>query len=203
MGGDAHGGARVVRGADIQRILGAGSRAFNLRVADPYLPYQRQGLGFTWSFLSPKDKQDVHVHAMPAVEIYGVLAGRLQLWYKPMNERGVRVWHQRVLGPGDWAEVEPLTCHLAVWLDPAGLGTVIKACAEGELAGVGRLGMSGKTSCHWKGADGQEQHCANWQQCAYPPAMLTLEAEFKKEFQDRDFQRIAQVAWTQMAISWV
>jgi len=40
----SHGpGARVLRRTQLQRILAAGSRAFNLRVADPYLPYQRQG----------------------------------------------------------------------------------------------------------------------------------------------------------------
>lgn len=187
-------GVRVARGADIRRILGAGDRAFNLRVADPYLPYQRQGLGFTWGFFTPRDKQDIHVHGLPAVEIYGVLEGRLQLWHKPMNQRGVRVWRPQLLGPGDWAEVEPLTCHLAVWLDREGLGTVIKACAEGELGGVGRLGAAGKTSCHWKGPDGQAQHCANWQQCAYPPALLELAAEFTKPWAERDLRRIEQVA---------
>lgn len=187
-------GVRVARGADIRRILAAGDRAFNLRVADPYLPYQRQGLGFTWSFFTPRDKQDIHVHGLPAVEIYGVVDGRLQLWHKPMSQRGVRVWRPQLLGPGDWAEVEPLTCHLTVWLDREGLGTVIKACSEGELAGVGRLGVAGKTSCHWRGPDGKEQHCANWQQCAYPPPLRTLEAEFKKDFKDRDFQRMAELA---------
>lgn len=47
-------GVRLVRGTEIRSIIDAGSRAFNLRVADPYLPYQRQGLGFTWSFFLPK-----------------------------------------------------------------------------------------------------------------------------------------------------
>ena len=187
-------GVRLVRGPDIRRILGAGDRAFNLRVADPYLSYQRQGLGFTWSFFTPKDKQDIHVHAMPAVEIYGVVEGRLQLWHKPMNERGVRVWRPQLLTAGDWAEVEPLTCHLAAWLDPEGLGTVVKACANGELAGVGRLGVAGKTPCHWKNATGAEEHCANWKQCAYPPPLLELADEFTKPFAQRDFDHIAQVA---------
>ncbi len=63
------GGVRVAPGSKIREVLDAGSRAFNLRVADPYLPYQRQGLGFTWSFFTPRDKQDVHVHEMPAVEV--------------------------------------------------------------------------------------------------------------------------------------
>lgn len=87
---DNEGCLRVARDGEIREVLAAGDRAFNLRVADPYLPYQRQGLGFTWSFFTPKDKQDVHVHGLPAVEIYGVLEGRLQLWHKPMNQRGVR-----------------------------------------------------------------------------------------------------------------
>jgi hypothetical protein len=56
------GGVRVVRDRDIRRILAAGDRAFNLRVADPYLPYPKQRLGFAWSFFTPKDKQDLHVH---------------------------------------------------------------------------------------------------------------------------------------------
>lgn len=187
-------GIRLARRADIAGILGAGDRAFNLRVADPYLPYQRQGLGFTWSFFTPKDKQDIHVHGLPAVEIYGVFEGRLQLWHKPMNQRGVRVWRPQLLGPGDWAEVEPLTCHLACWLDREGMGTVIKACADGELAGVGRLGVAGKTACEWKTADGRKEHCANWQQCAYPPPLLELAAEYTKPYEQRDFGRIARVA---------
>jgi hypothetical protein len=77
------GGVRVVRGEEIRSIIQSGDRAFNLRVADPYLPYQSQGLGFTWSFFSPKDTQDLHVHGMPAVEIYGVFEGNLQVWHKP------------------------------------------------------------------------------------------------------------------------
>lgn len=187
-------GVRVVRRTDIAQVLDAGDRAWNLRVADPYLPYQRQGLGFTWSFFTPKDRQDIHVHGLPAVEIYGVMEGRLQLWHKPMNQRGVRVWRAQVLGPGDWAEVEPLSCHLACWLEREGVGTVIKACAEGELAGVGRLGASGKTSCEWKTADGRRQHCANWQQCAYPPPLLALAAEYARPYEERDYARIAAVA---------
>jgi hypothetical protein len=80
-------GVRHVKATDIREILDAGNRAFNLRVADPYLAYQKQGLGFTWSFFTPKDTQDVHVHGLPAVEIYGVIEGRLQVWHKPMGER--------------------------------------------------------------------------------------------------------------------
>ena len=186
-------GVRIVQGAAVQRILGAGDRAFNLRVADPYLPYQRQGLGFTWSFFTAKDKQDIHVHGLPAVEIYGVLAGRLQLWAKPMNQRGVRTWQCHLLSAGDWAEVEPLHCHFACWLDPDGLGTVIKAAGSGPLAGVGRLGLAGKSTCEWTEGT-KKQACSSFNQCQIPPDLRTLEAEFKKEFKDRDFPRIAQVA---------
>ncbi len=191
----AHGGGvRVVRGGDIRRILDSGERAFNLRVADPYLPYHRQGLGFTWSFFTPRDKQDLHVHGLPAVEIYGVMDGRLMLWHKPMSQRGVRTWESQILEPGDWAEVEPLHCHFAAWLEPDGLGTVIKAAGSGELAGVGRLGVSGKTVCAWKGPDGREQRCSNHGYCAIPPVMQALMDEYAKPFAERDYGRIRSVA---------
>jgi len=179
------GGVRVARGADIRRILAAGDRAFNLRVADPYLPYQKQGLGFTWSFFTPKDGQDVHVHGLPAVEIYGVLEGCLQIWHKPMTQRGVRTWQCETLGAGDWAEVEPLHCHVACWLDKEGLGTVIKAAAAGELAGVGRLGEKGKTTC---------KDCSMRGQCLIPPAMAQLVSEYAKPFAERDYARISPPA---------
>jgi len=179
------GGVRVVREADIRRIIGAGSRAFNLRVADPYLPYQKQGLGFTWSFFTPRDKQDVHVHGLPAVEIYGVMEGRLQLWHKPMDQRGVRAWQCRTLNAGDWAEVEPLNCHFACWLDREGLGTVIKAAGSGELAGVGRIGTSGKTTC---------EDCNVKRNCLVPPEMGELLVEYQKPYDQRDYSRIGAVA---------
>jgi len=178
-------GIRTVRGEDIRRILQAGDRAFNIRVADPYLPYQRQGLGFTWSFFTPKDKQDLHVHGMPAVEIYGVIEGRIQLWSKPINQRGVRTWQCTILGPGDWAEVEPLTCHFACWLDSEGLGTVIKAAGEGELAGVGRIGVAGKTVC---------QDCSMHAECSIPPNLLEIMVEYQKPFEQRDYKRIRESA---------
>lgn len=178
-------GFRVVRSDQIRQILDAGSRAFNLRVADPYLPYQRQGLGFTWSFFTPKDGQDVHVHGLPAVEIYGVLEGRLQIWHKPMNQRGVRTWQCRTLRSGDWAEVEPLTCHFACWLAPHGLGTVIKAAAGGELAGVGKLGVSGKTTC---------QYCNACSQCVMPPALQELIDQYGRPDVDRNYERIEKLA---------
>lgn len=189
-------GTRVVRGQDVCRILDAGDRAFNLRVADPYLPYQKQGLGFTWSFFTPKDKQDIHVHGLPAVEIYGVLRGRMQLWYKSMNQRGVRMWQCRILESGDWAEVEPLNCHFVCWLDPDGLGTVVKAAGAGPLAGVGRIGVAGKTSCRWKDASGKSQFCSSLSVCRIPKPLLLLAEEFQKEHANRDYSMIAVVAQT-------
>ncbi len=190
------GGVRIVRGETVKGILARGDRAFNLRVADPYLPYHRQGLGFTWSFFTPKDKQDLHVHGLPAVEIYGVLEGRLQLWWKPMNARSVRVWENRILESGDWAEVEPLHCHFAAWLTPEGLGTVIKAAGSGELAGVGRLGVSGKTICDWsdgrdvKEIDKKQKRCSNYGCCLFPPVLNTLMSEYAKPYAERDYNRI-------------
>jgi len=183
--GKNQGGIRILRENDIHQILDAGSRAFNLRVADPYLAYQKQGLGFTWSFFTPKDKQDVHVHGLPAVEIYGVIEGRLQIWYKSMNQRGVRAWQYRTLEPGDWAEVEPLYCHFAFWLDAQGLGTVIKAAGSGELAGVGKLGVAGKTVC---------KDCNVRDQCMQHPRMIELLSEYQKPYEKRDYEKIAAMA---------
>jgi hypothetical protein len=179
------GGVRVVKGADIRRILDAGSGAFELRAAAPYKPYQKQGLGFTWSFLTPKDTPDVHVHGLPAVEIYGVLEGRLQLWHKPMNQRGVRTWQCQTLQAGDWAEIEPLHCHLACWLTPQGLAAMVKSSTVGELPGIGKLGVSGKTTC---------DHCNVQRQCVIHPQMLELLSEYAKPFDQRDYARIAAIA---------
>jgi hypothetical protein len=186
-------GVRLLRGAQIEQIIAAGNRAFNLRVADPYLPYQRQGLGFTWSFFTPKDKQDVHVHGMPAVEIYGVLRGRLMLWAKPMTQRGVGAWTPRVLEAGDWIEVEPLQCHFACWLGRDGLGVVIKAARAGELGGVGRLGASGKTTCTWTDEHEKEAHCMAHGQCQFPPVMKMLIAEYAKDYDKRNYSNIKAV----------
>jgi len=183
--GRNNGGIRVVRNRELQEILEVGHRAFNLRVADPYLPYQKQGLGFTWSFFTPKDKQDIHVHGQPAVEIYGVLEGRLQIWSKPMNQRGVHTWQKITLEAGDWAEVEALCCHFAFWVKPRGRGTVIKAAAGGELAGVGKIGVAGKTTC---------KDCNVRQQCMRHPKMMELLQEYQKEFKERDYEKIALLA---------
>jgi hypothetical protein len=136
------GGVRIVRDRDIRRILAAGSRAFNLRVADPYLPHQKQGLGFTWSFFTPKDKQE---------------------------------------------------CHFASWLEPEGLGTVIKAAAEGELAGVGRLGVAGKTTC---------KDCSMKGLCAMHPIMGELISQYGLQYEQRDYARIAELGNQAEASQW-
>jgi hypothetical protein len=139
------GGVRHLRKADLDAILAAGGRAFNLRVADPYLRYHLQGIGFTWSFFTHRDPQDLHVHGAPVVEIYGVLEGQLEVWWKPYHDRGTSAWSHRILEAGDWLEVDSLQCHIVHWLGE-GKGVVFKA-GPGPLAEVGRLGVKGKTGC--------------------------------------------------------
>jgi hypothetical protein len=175
------GGIRKLEKNTISEILSTGNRAFNLRVADPYLAYQRQGLGFTWSFFTPKDKQDIHVHGQPAVEIYGILEGQFVLWHKPMYERGALVWKREVLNAGDWIEVEALHCHFGYWITQEGYGTVIKAAGTGELAGVGRIGVSGKTIC---------KECPVEKQCQKHPEILPILREYQKIFEERDWEMI-------------
>ena len=172
------GGIRKIDKNTISEILDAGKRAFNIRVADPYLPYQKQGLGFTWSFFTPKDKQDIHLHGQPAVEIYGVLEGQFVMWHKPMYERGALVWKKEILNSGDWIEVEALHCHFGYWTTKEGYGTVLKAAAEGELAGIGRIGVSGKTVC---------KDCPVEKQCQKHPEMLPVLNEYQKTFEDRNW----------------
>ncbi len=155
-------GVRHLPKSTLERILDVGNRAFNLRVADPYLRYQMQGVGFTWSFFTEKDRQDTHVHGAPVVEIYGVLDGHLEIWWKPYYERGTSAWSHRVLKAGDWIEVDALHCHIVHWLGK-GKGVVFKA-GPGPLAGVGRLGEKGKTPC---------AECP----CMKPPELTALEGE--------------------------
>jgi len=176
-------GVRKLEKNTISEVLNAGNRAFNLRVADPYLAYQRQGLGFTWSFFTPKDKQDIHLHGEPAVEIYGIMEGQFVLWHKPMYERGALVWKKEVLNPGDWIEVEALHCHFGYWTTKEGYGTVLKAAGTGELAGVGRIGVSGKTIC---------KECPVEKQCQKHPEMLPILNEYQKVFEERDWDLIGQ-----------
>jgi hypothetical protein len=138
-------GVRHLDKKTLDEILDVGNRAFNLRVADPYLPYQMQGVGFTWSFFTERDKQDCHVHGAPVVEIYGVLEGQLEVWSKPYYERGTSAWSHRILEAGDWLEMDSLQCHIVRWLS-RGKGVVFKA-SPGPLAEVGKLGVKGKTPC--------------------------------------------------------
>jgi hypothetical protein len=152
-------GVRHLSGEKLIEILAAGNRAFNLRVADPYLRYQMQGLGFTWSFFTHKDPQDCHVHGAPVVEIYGVLSGRLEVWWKPYHDRGTSAWSHRILESGDWLEVDSLQCHIVHWLTE-GHGVVFKA-------GPGPSAEVGKTPC----AD-----CP----CIKPPAVVELEGALKR-----------------------
>jgi hypothetical protein len=176
-------GVRKLEKNTLAEILGSGNRAFNLRVADPYLAYQRQGLGFTWSFFTPKDKQDIHLHGQPAVEIYGILEGQFVMWHKPMYERGALIWKREVLNSGDWIEVDALHCHFGYWTTREGYGTVLKASGAGELAGVGRIGVSGKTVC---------KECPVSKQCQIHPDMVPLLKEYQKIFEERDWVLIRQ-----------
>jgi hypothetical protein len=138
-------GVRHLTRDTLHEILDAGGRAFNLRVADPYLRYHMQGQGFTWSFFTHKDTQDCHVHGAPTIEIYGVLAGELEVWSKPYYERGTAAWSHRIVKEGDWIEIDSLQCHIVNWRSE-GKGVVFKA-GPGPLADVGRLGVKGKTPC--------------------------------------------------------
>jgi hypothetical protein len=176
-------GVRKLEKNMLSDILNAGNHAFNLRVADPYLAYQRQGLGFTWSFFTPRDKQDIHVHGQPAVEIYGILDGQFVIWHKPMFERGALVWKKEVLKAGDWIEVGALHCHFGYWTTKEGYGTVIKAASTGELAGVGRIGVSGKTIC---------KECPVEKQCQKHPEILPILQEYQKMYEERNWEIIRQ-----------
>jgi hypothetical protein len=62
---------------------------------------------------------------------------------------------------------------------------VIKAAATGELAGVGRLGTAGKTTCN---------ECNVRKQCLIPPDMRVLLNEYSKLSVHRDYENIATVA---------
>ena len=164
------GGVRCLRKQELDDILAAGDRAFNLRVADPYLRYQLQGVGFTWSFFTEKDPQDLHVHGAPIVEIYGVLEGELEVWWKAYYDRGTSAWCRRVLKAGDWLEVDSLQCHIVHW-NGKGKGVVFKA-GPGPLAEVGRLGVKGKTRCGIPNEDGsaKEEACP----CMKPEEVVRL-----------------------------
>jgi hypothetical protein len=118
----------------------------------------------TWAFFTHKDGQDIHVHGSPTVEVYGVLSGKLEIWWKPYHDRGTSAWSHRILGPLDWIEVGPLQCHIVNWVEE-GIGVVFKA-GSGPLAGVGPLGCAGKTVC---------EDCP----CRRPPQVEQLQSWFK------------------------
>jgi hypothetical protein len=100
------GSGRVLRKQDLDRIFsGRDTAPLYLRIEDPFERYQRQGVGFTWSFFTQHDLQDRHVHGAPAVEIYGVLSGKLEIWWKNYQDRGVSAWRSEFLGEGDWFEL--------------------------------------------------------------------------------------------------
>jgi hypothetical protein len=139
-------GVAILESPTLEQILDVAPRSFNLRVADPYLPHQKQGVGFTWSFFTHRDPQDLHLHGAPIVEIYGILEGELEIWWKHHDDRGSAAWSHRVLGPGDWVEIDALHCHI-VHFRGEGRGVVFKA-GPGPLAEVGRVGVAGKTLCH-------------------------------------------------------
>ena len=81
----------------------------------------------------------------PVVEVYGILSGRMEIWWKAYHDRGTSAWSHRILEAGDWIEVDSLQCHYVNWLAP-GKGVVFKA-GPGPLAEVGKLGVKGKTPC--------------------------------------------------------
>jgi len=74
----------------------------------------------------------------------------------------------------------------------------LAAAGAGELAGVGRLGVSGKTVCDWSTpqdteAEARQKRCSNHGCCVFPPALHALMAEYRKPFPQRDYARIAEL----------
>jgi hypothetical protein len=154
-------GVRCVGWGELNDILAAGDRAFNLLVPDPYLRYQNQGYGLTFSFFTHKDAQDLHLHGFPTVEIYGVLSGGpLEIWWKPKHARGAGAWSRRLVDERGFIEVGPEQCHIVKWAKE-GVGVVVKG-GPGPLAGVGAQGVAGKTRC---------EGCS----CRKPPELIELE----------------------------
>ena len=141
-------GVSILDRGTLDTILQAGPRAFNLRVADPYLRHQKEGLGFTWSFFTNKDLQDLHVHSAPIVEIYGGPRRETGDLVEGLRRPRVPAWSHRVVEPGGWVEVEALQCHVVHWVEDSGPGKgVVFKAGPGPLAEVGKLGVKGKTPC--------------------------------------------------------
>jgi len=141
------GAVRILRRQELDRLFGAAeTRPFRLRAVDPILKYQRQSVGFVWSFFTHRDPQQRHVHGSPTIEIYGVLSGELEVWWKNYQDRGVSAWHKTTLREGDWLELGSLQCHIVHWTSTEGRGVVFRA-GPGPLAGRGKLGLAGMTPC--------------------------------------------------------
>lgn len=79
--------------------------------------------------------------------------------------------------------MDALHCYFGYWSTKEGYGTVIKAAGTGELAGVGRIGVSGKTVC---------KECPVEKQCQKHPEMLNILNEYQKIFEERDWEVIRQ-----------
>ena len=76
----------------------------------------------------------------PVVELYGILEGSLEVWWKPYAERGTSAWSHRVLHAGDWLVVDSLQCHIVPWLTE-GKGVVLKATSLGRGRGRKAWGL--------------------------------------------------------------
>jgi hypothetical protein len=106
-------------------------------------------------------------------------------------------WYYAFINCSSW--VSPGGGAIKGYVETLGLGTVIKAAASGELAGVGRLGVSGKTTCDWSHPEDDEKtrrnkRCSNHGHCILPLALQTLVEEYRKPFPERDYARIAATA---------
>ncbi len=182
---DHAGGVRPIHGEKISEILAAGEEAMILRMPEPSRGYQRQGLGLVWGFFTVRERQEIHVHRLPDVEVLGVLRGRLQIWHKPMNQRGVRTWQCNTVEAGDWIEVEPLNCHFLCWVGDEGLGVTFRTAISGD--GVSAAGKA-------RGAGTRCAACARRGECQLPRPLGILVEELGKPHALRDAARIARTA---------
>ena len=60
-----------------------------------------------------------------------------------------------------------------------------KSAASGELAGVGKVGIAGKTVC---------EYCNVHEQCTLHPLMVELRDEYSKPYQEQDYNRIGRLS---------
>lgn len=182
---DHGGGVRLIQGEKVSEILAAGDEAMVLRTPAPVRSYQRQGVGLTWGFITARDRQEIHVHGAPDAQVYGVLRGRLQVWHKPMNQRGVRTWRCITVEAGDWVEIEPLNCHFVAWFDAEGLAVGFGASAAAMADGDGGRDGNTGTSC---------AACSRHGDCQLPVPLRILADEFGKPHDKRNADRIAAAA---------